>query len=72
MSVGTTNDFDSYTATAGLEYGLTRYLAAYTDYLYYQYTIPPELALDPRFPPNLSRNGVRFGIRTSLPVIRAK
>jgi opacity protein-like surface antigen len=72
VSVGTTNDFDSYTASAGLEYGLTRYLAAYTDYLYYQYTIPPELALDPRFPPNLSRNGVRFGIRTSLPVIRAK
>jgi len=72
VSVGTTNDFDSYTANSGLEYGFTRYWAAYADYFYYQHHLPPGFTLDPRFPSNMSRNGVRFGIRTSIPVIRAK
>jgi hypothetical protein len=72
VSGGVSNDFDSLTAHSDLEYGFTRYLAGYVDYLYYRYHIPPGLAVDPRFPPNMSRNGVRVGVRTSLPLIRGK
>jgi len=69
---GTNNDFSSSSAGAGLQYALTRALASYVNYIYYQYTVPPGLAVDPRFPPSLARTGVRFGLTTSIPLIRAK
>jgi len=71
-SGGVSNDFDSFTAHTGLEYGFTRHLAGYVNYLYYRYQIPPGLTVDPRFPPSMSRNGVRVGVRTSIPLIRGK
>jgi opacity protein-like surface antigen len=72
VGAGTTNEFDSAGANAGLQYALTRHLAAYVNYVYYQYSFPPGVAIDPRFPQRLARNGVRVGLQTSIPVIRAK
>jgi opacity protein-like surface antigen len=64
--------FDSTSANAGLQYGLTRYLAAYVNYVYYQYGFDTVVTIDPRFPQRLQRNGVRFGLSTAIPLIRAK
>jgi hypothetical protein len=72
VGAGTSNDFNSSNANAGLQYGLTRFLAAYVSYLHYQYRFPPGIAVDPRFPRSLARDGVRIGLTTSIPVIRAK
>ena len=72
IGVHTNNNYDSASASAGLEYGLTRFLAAYANYVYYRYAFPEGLAVDPRFPHSLARNGVRVGLTTSLPLIRTK
>jgi len=72
VGANSNNNFDSTGANAGLQYALSRFFAAYVNYVYYQYSFPAGIAVDPRFPPSLSRNGVRFGITTSIPVIRAK
>ncbi|MEO7275063.1 MAG: hypothetical protein ABIX28_04150 [Vicinamibacterales bacterium] len=72
VGAGTDNDFQSAGANAGLQYALTRYLAAYANYVYYRYNFPPGIAVNARFPRSLARNGVRIGLTTSIPVIRAK
>jgi opacity protein-like surface antigen len=72
IGAGTTNDYDTAAANAGLQYALSRSLAAYASYNFYRYKFPQGLAVDPRFPPALSRNGVRFGLQTSIPLIRAR
>lgn len=72
VGAGTSNDFTSSSANAGLQYALTRFLAAYVNYLYYQYSFPPGIAVDPRFPRSLDRRGVRIGLTTSIPLIRDK
>ena len=69
---GPSNDFDSTNADAGLQYALTRHLAAYASYVYYRYNVPPGLAIDPRFPTALTRNGVRVGLSTSVALMRPR
>lgn len=70
VGVGTSNDFHSQSATAGLEYGLSRTLALFGRYVYYAYDFHSQVALDQRLPRTLDRQGVRVGLTMSLPVIR--
>jgi opacity protein-like surface antigen len=64
------NGFYAATANAGLEYGLTRRLAVYANYLYYQYRFDQPAALDPRLAQALNRQGARVGLRASFPLVR--
>ncbi len=57
-------------ASAQLNYGLTRMLALYAQYNYYFYRYDESVALDNRFPRNLDRHGVRVGLTTSIPLLR--
>jgi hypothetical protein len=70
VGVGNGRDFSTGMAGAGLQYGITRYLAATANYMYYRYRFDPLVAVDPRFPRSLSRNGVQFGLTTSVPLLR--
>jgi hypothetical protein len=70
VGVGSGRDFSTGMAGVGLQYGITRYLAASADYMYYRYRFDPLVAVDPRFPRSLSRNGVQFGLTTSIPLVR--
>jgi opacity protein-like surface antigen len=70
VGVGTDNRYDTLAAHAGLEFGLTRTLAIYGNYLYYRYEFDQQVALDPRFAQSLNRQGVRFGLSASLPILR--
>jgi hypothetical protein len=64
--------FATTSANGGLEYGLSRSIAAFVNYVYYQYEFATQVALDPRFPNRLSRDGVRVGLSTSIPLIRGR
>lgn len=57
-------------AVAQAQYGLTSFLAAYARYVYVKYRFDENIALDPRFPRQLDRHGVRVGLTTSVPLIR--
>jgi opacity protein-like surface antigen len=70
VGIGTSNGYDTLSAQAGLEYGLTSMLALYTNYIYYRYEFDQNVALDPRFAQSLNRQGVRFGLSASLPILR--
>jgi hypothetical protein len=56
--------------TTALEYALSSRLALFARYVYYKYEFDRQVALDPRLPRALDRQGVRFGLSTSIPVIR--
>jgi opacity protein-like surface antigen len=64
--------FATTSVTAGLEYGISRRLAAFVNYVYYQYEFATQAAVDPRFPDRLNRDGVRMGLSTSIPLIRGR
>jgi hypothetical protein len=70
IGIGAGRDFGSGVFTSGLQYAISRYLAAMADYVYYRYRFDAAVAVDPRFPRSLSRNGVRFGLTTSIPLVR--
>jgi hypothetical protein len=70
VGVGAGRNFGSGVFTSGLQYAISRYLAAMADYVYYQYRFDAAVAVDPRFPRSLSRNGLRFGLTTSIPLVR--
>jgi opacity protein-like surface antigen len=70
VGVGNGRDFSTGMAGVGLQYGITRFLAATANYMYYRYRFDPLVAVDPRFPRSLSRNGVQFGLTTSVPLLR--
>ena len=57
-------------ASAQLQYGLSRFLALYARYIYYHYRYSDNVLLDERFPRQLDRHGVRVGLTTSVPLIR--
>jgi hypothetical protein len=67
---GDNNGYDSASASAGLEYALSRTLALYGRYVYYRYHFDSGVALDPRFVPSLDRQGVRVGLSASFPILR--
>ena len=64
------NGFYAVSATAGLEYGLTRRLALYARYLYYAYDFDQGASLDPRLARALNRQGARVGLSASFPLVR--
>jgi opacity protein-like surface antigen len=64
------NSYNSAHVDAGLEFALTRMLALYTRYLHYRYSFDEPAVLDPRVPPALDRQGVRFGLNVSVPLVR--
>jgi hypothetical protein len=70
IGVGAGRNFGSGVFTSGLQYAISRYLAAMVDYVYYRYRFDAAVAVDPRFPRSLSRNGVRVGLTTSIPLVR--
>jgi hypothetical protein len=70
IGVGKGRHFGSGVFNVGLQYAISRYLAATAQYMYYRYRFDPLVAVDPRFPRSLSRNGVRFGLTTSIPLVR--
>jgi len=57
-------------ASARATYGLSRFFALYAQYIYYYYRYDETVAIDPRFPRNLDRHGVRAGLTTSIPLLR--
>jgi len=67
---GDNNGYDSASASAGLQYALSRTLAVYARYVYYRYHFDSGVVLDPRFVPSLSRQGVRVGLTASFPILR--
>ena len=62
--------YTSKAAHASLEYALSRRLALFGRYVYYQYEFDGLVGMDPRLPRALDRQGVRVGLSTSIPVIR--
>lgn len=62
--------YTSVSAGAGLQYALSRNLALFGRYVYYQYEFDRQVAVDPRLPTALDRQGVRVGLQASIPVIR--
>jgi hypothetical protein len=70
VGVRTGNDYSSGSATAQLQYAITRMVAVYSTYFYYQYRFDKLVALDPRFARSLERQGVRVGLTMSLPLFR--
>lgn len=64
------NGYDSLAVTAGARYALSRFVALFARYVYYQYSFDPDVALDPGLARSLDRQGVRAGITASLPLIR--
>ena len=62
--------YSTGSATAQLQFAITRILGAYATYFIYHYDFSNSIAIDPRFPRALDRQGVRVGLVTSLPLIR--
>jgi hypothetical protein len=65
-----TSTFDTYTATAQVQYGLTQRLALKAAYLYYFYDFR-DIQLAPGQPSRLERNGVSVGLTTWIPAFRS-
>jgi hypothetical protein len=62
-------DFTAYTGSSRLESGITRTLAVFGQYTYYQYEVPPGSGagfLVPRF----SRHAVTIGLTAWIPIIK--
>lgn len=70
IDVSGRNGHTRTSATAQATYALSRFLAVYTRYVYYQYQYGQDVALDPRLARGLDRQGVRLGLTTSVPLIR--
>jgi hypothetical protein len=62
--------YDSLSAQAGLEYGVSRTVAVFSRYVYYHYHFDSGVILDPRLRPTLERQGARVGVTVFVPVIR--
>lgn len=60
--------FDFSNATAGLTYGITRYIALSAEYVIYHYVFDPEVVNPFGLPRQLTRNGVRVQLTTWLPL----
>jgi hypothetical protein len=62
--------YNSLSTTSVLEYALSSRFAVFARYVYYKYEFDRQVAVDPRLPGALDRQGVRVGLSTSIPVIR--
>jgi hypothetical protein len=64
------NQHDSFAGSALATYALSRFLAFFADFIYYEYEFGEDIVLDPDLPRSLDRRGVRVGLTTSFPLIR--
>jgi hypothetical protein len=62
--------YETYTASAQLRYGLTRNIALFTQYLAYYYEFQEGLALLRNLPPGLHRQSVHAGVTLWTPLFR--
>lgn len=72
VAVGTPAHLSTYSGDITLRFALTRSTSMTAQYLRYQYTLTDlqPIALAAGLPPNLTRNAVRIGIVTGVPVWR--
>jgi hypothetical protein len=64
------NGYHSASAKAGLQLAMSRTLAVFARYVYYQYHFGSGVRLDPRLTPDFGRQGVSVGVEASVPIIR--
>lgn len=62
--------YDSYTGSGQLRFALTRYLSAYTEYLYYHYQFHNGVVLLRDLPSAFDRQDVRAGVTITAPLLR--
>jgi hypothetical protein len=60
--------FNSYTGDARLRMAVSRTLAAFVEYVFYDYQLNQSFLRPPGVPPALTRNGVRVGLTMWIPV----
>jgi hypothetical protein len=60
----------TYTGDVRLRFAMSKVLATYMEYVYYNYSFDQSLPLPPSIPPRFSRNGVRIGLTLWAPVRR--
>jgi hypothetical protein len=61
---------DSMSASARLQYAVSRSVAAYAEYIYYYYSFNRPVLPAPTLPRQLERNGVRVGLTFWVPAFR--
>jgi hypothetical protein len=62
--------YEAFTVNTQLQYALNRYAAMFVRYFFYDYNLNARSAVEQGVPPAGKRSGVRFGITTTLPLIR--
>lgn len=62
--------YQAYTANTHLQYALNRFMGVFARYFYYDYRFSAQAALEQGLPQHGTRNGIRFGLSTTLPLIR--
>ena len=55
---------------AQLRYAISRFVAAFARYVYYQYDFGEDIVIESGLPRSLDRQGVRVGLTATLPLIR--
>jgi len=65
---GVVAPLNSYTGDARLRIGVSRTMATFLEYVFYDYELSPTLPRPPGVPPAMTRNGVRFGLTMWIPV----
>ena len=67
---GGNRGYGAFTASSRLQYAMTRSLAVYASYYYYQYRFRGDIVLDPRLASAAHRNGVQVGLSAMVPLFR--
>ena len=62
VSIDGAEHFDSYTGQARIRFALKRYLAVYSEYVYYTYAMPARSVAVPDLPRTFEQHSVRFGV----------
>ena len=70
VGVGSSTRFHAYSVNSGMEFALSKVLAAFVRHVYYVYDFDARVALDPRFARTFDRQGARIGLSASFPLIR--
>jgi hypothetical protein len=75
-SIGTTklsnNGYGSWNSFASADYAMTRHLALYGRYFYYDYGFQQGVVLPPGISNNFRRNGARFGVKAWVPLCKCR
>jgi hypothetical protein len=68
LLLGNGGDYDTYIATAGLTFALSRYLGLQAGYFFYHYKFDENIIRPPGTPQELNRQGVHVNLSTWLPL----